>query len=123
MIAQLIAMALITKTYGGTMSVVQNLSEHDCAEARSVALYGESVEDKELYEKRLADAQAQAQKAWETAHPKQAAQCRAASPNGSSGGISPGAGWYFGPGCGPRYFGSVGEVIDSSHIETAQCVK
>lgn len=43
MIAQLIAMVLITRTQAGTVSVQEHLSPHACDEAQSFALHHQSI--------------------------------------------------------------------------------
>jgi hypothetical protein len=49
----MLAAALVTQSYGGQMSVVPNLSDHDCAEAQCIAKYGESCDEHAAFEARL----------------------------------------------------------------------
>ena len=49
-IPTIVLMALITQTYGGNMSVVPNLSAHDCAVAACVAKDGRSCEEEKSAE-------------------------------------------------------------------------
>lgn len=120
-----IAMALVTRTYGGQMSVVPNLSAHDCAEAQSVALYGKSVEQEAIDDATAAAVQKAvqakedaAQSAWESAHPANAKRCHAQAAS-TLGVIWPGTG------CGPRYESTVFHFVNQADgdIKRAECVQ
>ena len=117
-------MALVVVTYGGNVSVTQSLDDHACTEAKSVALYGKSIEAKAADDAAAAKAalkwqaeQDAAQAAWEKANPKIAARCKAHEPPDSPL-----------PACGPMswttttYMGPIGYLTGDT-IKYAECVK
>lgn len=135
MIGIIIAAALVTQTYGGNMSVVPGLTDHDCAEAASLALYGRTIEQKAADDAKAAAAEAVAQRAkdaaaqteWEAKHPKRAAACRAINEVQSGSFVIANGG-----DCGPElgrwnslptiWYGSSSSV-DTYAIKLAECVK
>jgi len=128
----MIAAALVTQTYGGNMSVVPGLTDHDCAEAASLALYARTIEQKAADDaKAAADAAIQkakdaaAQAKWEADHPKRAAACKAISEVQSMNGFVTINGGDCGPESGPWTLSTnyITSSADPYAIKLAECVK
>lgn len=121
-----IAMALVTQTYGGQMNISQNLDAHSCAEMQSVALTGESLEQKASDDaKALAAEKAEqakndaVQASWDSANPAKAARCAKLNLLNR-----------YGAQCGPRFQWSVmsgylvpGISPSDGDIKRAECVQ
>ena len=58
MTTSLLAAALVSATYGGNISIQRNLSDNECAEARSIALFGKTIEAKAADDKAASDQKA-----------------------------------------------------------------
>lgn len=115
---------LVSQSYGGTMSVIQNLSAHECAEAQCVAKYGLSCEDNDAREKAQREEGEREQQAWVTAHPKQVAECKARQGAAMKGVLSATDPAWVVENCSQQNsFTTWATYINPDDIKTAQCVK
>ncbi len=72
-----ILVALIVVTNEGKTSVVENLSNHACAEALCILTDSLSCEDRDARDARRLKWQREADETWAKAHPKEVAACEA----------------------------------------------
>lgn len=112
MIALAIATSLIVQTYGGSMSVVEGLSDQACAEASCVALRGQTCEEADASDKARAARWEQQQEEWKKLNPKKAAACDTVERSGS---------WLYG--CRWDEGLAMSSDLDLGKPKLARCVK